>query len=64
MLPVLANFRALAQQFIQGDMPANVFKTARQLASRPDPGSRMGTAGEPADRLKVVKMRQGVVEVG
>ena len=26
MLPVLANFRALAQQFIQGDMPANVFK--------------------------------------
>lgn len=45
MLPVLANFRALAQQFIQGDMLTNVFKTARQLASRPDPGSRMGTAG-------------------
>jgi hypothetical protein len=64
MLPALADFRPPAQQFIQGDMPANVFKTARQFARRPDPGGRVGTAGEPADRLKVVKMRQGLVEIG
>jgi hypothetical protein len=45
-------------------MPADVFKTARQFARRPDPGGRVGTAGESADRLKVVKMRQGLVEIG
>ena len=31
----------------------------RQFARQPDPRGRVSTAGEPANRLKVVKMRQG-----
>ena len=64
MLPPLADFRPPAQQFIQGDMPANVFKPPRQFARQPDPRGRVSTAGEPANLLKVVKMRQGLIEIG
>ncbi len=58
MLPPSPTSARRPNNLSRGDMPANVFKPARQFARQPDPRGRVSTAGEPANRLKVVKMRR------
>ena len=55
---------AVAQQFIERHVAADVFTPAAECAVRLDPGRRVGAAGQFPHRLHLLQLRQRPVEQG
>lgn len=55
---------AVAQQFVERHVAADVFTPAAECAVRLDPGRRVGAAGQFPYRLHLLQLRQRPVEQG